>query len=39
MTLVENVIAVVRELGTRVKSGFDADRLESDIRNEFDHVR
>jgi hypothetical protein len=39
MMLVENVIAVVRKLGARVKSGFVADGLESDIRNEFDHVR
>jgi hypothetical protein len=37
--LIDNVLAVVRELGVRVKSGFDADRLEADLRNEFDYVR
>jgi hypothetical protein len=33
--LLQNVLTVVRELGQRVKKGFDAVRLESDIRSEF----
>jgi hypothetical protein len=33
--LLQNVLAVVREVGQRVKKGFDAEKLENDIRSEF----
>jgi hypothetical protein len=34
--LLQNVLAVVHEVGQRVKEGFDAERLEKDIKAKFD---
>jgi Immunity protein 44 len=34
--LQQNVLTVVHEVGQRVKEGFDAERLEKEIKKEFD---
>ena len=33
--LIQNVLSVVCEVGQRVRKGFDAEKLENDIRSEF----
>lgn len=35
--LLKNIIQSIRVVGEKVKKGFDAERLEADIRKEFDY--